>query len=93
MYFFFVCLNEKFCRYMLGSFDSQHLLVSLFFLFSLCLNDFFIGESRVLKSPTINMGVSLCDLTLVMFLLPVWVFLHLGYRCSELRHYIGGGFL
>ena len=32
-------------------------------LFSFCLDDMSIGESRVLKSPTINVWGSICDLS------------------------------
>ena len=45
-------LGEMFCRYLLGP----------IFLFSFCLDDVSIGESVVLKSPTINVQGSICDL-------------------------------
>ena len=44
-------LGETFCEYLLGSF--RLFLLGLVFLFSFCLDDQSIGESEVLKTPTI----------------------------------------
>ena len=51
---FFFCLGEMFYRYLLGLFESVGSIISLF---SFCLDDLSIGESGVLKSPSMNVGV------------------------------------
>ena len=57
-----MCLDEIVYRYLLGLFDTYCLLTSLF-LFIFCLDHLLNGEVGVLKSPTINVWGSMCDLS------------------------------
>jgi hypothetical protein len=52
-------------------------------------NDLSIGESGVLNFPLLC-GVQFVFWALLKFLLWMWVLLHLGHRCSEIKLSLGG---
>ena len=52
--FILLCLAEMLCKYLLGAFGFITPVGSSISLLSFCLDDLSIGESRILKSPTIN---------------------------------------
>ena len=57
----FYSLCERFCRYLLNSFGLQHVSF-IVLLFNFCFNDLSVGQSRELKSVTIIVWDSMCDL-------------------------------
>ena len=59
-------------------------VTSLISMLSFCLFDLSIGESGVLKFPTISVWGLMYALSLLMFLLHTWVLLYFGHRCSEI---------
>lgn len=88
-----LCLAEMFYRCLLGPFwiiTSALLLflcsVSVSMTYQFC-------ESSVMEFLTINVWGSTCNLNFIWVSLQVWVSLHLGHRCSELRCHVGRIFL
>jgi hypothetical protein len=79
-----LCLGEMFYRYLLGPFEWLHPLAPIF-LFSFYLNVLSIGESRLLKSPTMKVCGSMCDLSFgnASFTNVLW------HGCSDLRYHLG----
>ena len=70
---------------------SEVLRKDIYILFSFDFHDLSIVEGRVLTSPTITV----CDSMYVLSfsnVLQIWVPLHLGCTCSELRVHVGVGF-
>ena len=62
-------------------------------LFTFCKDDLSIGESGVLKSPTITVEGQSVILAVVLFLLQIWVPLCLVHKCSEFQYPLRGSSL
>ena len=86
------CLWEIFYRYV----RSIWIIMSVSFiisLLSLCLEALLIGESGVVKYPTVHVWNSMCNLSFINVSLKMCLPLCLGLKCSVLRAHLGRFFL
>ena len=59
------------------------------YLFSFIFQDLSINEGGVLKSSNIIVCGTMCVLSLLKFLLSMWMSLHLEYKCLDLGVHFG----
>ena len=59
------------------------------YLFSFSFQDLSINEEGVLKSSNIIVCSTMCVLSLLKFLLSMWMSLHLEYKCLDLGVHLG----
>ena len=91
--FFFFFSDEKFYRYLLNQFVTITSVSFTLSLFSFCLHNLSIDKIGCWSLPLLLCEVPCVLWALIKFLLWMWIPLHLGHRCLELRDLIDIFFL